>query len=242
MKYANIILGVIYISGVLCLSYTDAHLDDSLYQDNEVAETQVEEQSVLSTINGEEKLAQEKTVAVEGQKVEEKAAAKSAPATSQPALTIPETDTIIYTYEDYEKTILGTCPSERDKSNDWERGNRLNSIGIITSGESKTSSMNSLKALIESWWNDYRLGKWAGRHMMASLNNISDFDKTYSNSRVAMFIDFDGLFVNWDNSWEDGKTINVSDEQRLWLNQIANDGTSYLRWLDSAYNVKCPND
>lgn len=149
---------------------------------------------------------------------------------------------IIYTYEDYEKTILGTCPSQRDKSSSWERGDRLNAIGIITSGESKTSPMNSLNALIEGWWNDYKLGKWTGRHMMASLNNVVGFDNTWANARIGFFIEWEGLFITWDNSWEDGKTINISDEQARYLNHLVSDGTNYLRWLDSTYNAKCPND
>lgn len=245
MKYIDAIMGAIYISGVLCLSYLDNHPEELSYSNNESAEVQVEASSELSAIDKKEEAPQDNPATPVEKKVEEKkVVVKNAPTTPAPAPapTISKTKTVTYTYEDYEKTILGTCPSQRDKSSSWERGNRLNAIGIITSGESKTSPMNSLNSLIESWWNEYKLGEWTGRYMMASLNNIIDFDKTYSNSRVAMFIDFDGLFVNWDNSWEDNKTINVSEEQRLRLNQMASNGTNYLRWLDSTYNAKCPND
>lgn len=153
----------------------------------------------------------------------------------------------ISTYADYEVTILGSCPSQRDKSNKWEEGNRLNAIGIITSGDNPTSSIYSLNHRIETWWNSYKVGTlpnttYLGRYMMASLNNISDFDNTYANSRVAMYIDFNGLFVNWDNSWQDGKSITINEAQRQKLDQMASDATNYLRWLDVTYNAKCPND
>lgn len=162
---------------------------------------------------------------------------------SQPSK--PADTTVIYTYEDYEKTILGTCPSQRNKSNSWEEGNRLNAIGIITSGVSKTSPIKSLNSYIEGWWNGYRLGKWSTskRYLMANLMNISGFDSNWVNANVGFYIDFDGLFVNWDNAWSDGHDFtNLSDEQAAKLNKMASDGTHYLRWLDSTYNAKCPND
>lgn len=152
------------------------------------------------------------------------------------------TETFIYTYEDYEKTILGTCPSQRDKSNSWEEGNRLNAIGIITSGDSKTSPMNSLKSYIELWWNSYKLGRRSGRNLMANLNDIDGFDNNWANSHIAFYIDFNGLFVNWDNSWDGGQSINATGEQVHYLDQLVSDGTNYLRWLDSTYKAKCPND
>lgn len=156
--------------------------------------------------------------------------------------TVSKTETVIETYYDYEITILGTCPSQRDKSNRWEQGNRLNAIGIITSGEGKTSPMMSLNALVENWWNDYKLGKWSGRHLMSSLNNMSEFDNTWINSRVGFFIDFEGLFVIWDNTWEESKTANLTTEMMTELDHLASEGTKYLRWLDSTYATKCPNN
>lgn len=248
MKYINAIMGAIYISGVLCLSYLDNHPDEYPTLNSENIEVQENVQEIgkkeEKPAKEEEKSVEKPAISIE-KKVEEKKTATEktpVPPAPAPAPAISKMETATYTYEDYEKTILGTCPSQRDKSSSWERGNRLNAIGIITSGESKTSPMNSLNALIESWWNDYKLGGWTGRHMMASLNNVAGFDKTWSNSRIAFFIDFDGLFVNWDNSWEDNKTINATDEQMKYLDHLVSDGTNYLRWLDSTYNAKCPND
>lgn len=58
------------------------------------------------------------------------------------------------TYGEYEMTILGTCPSER-QANAWERHSRLNAIGIVTSGTNKTTPLNSMEADIESLWEMY---------------------------------------------------------------------------------------
>lgn len=159
---------------------------------------------------------------------------------------IPKTETVnsnefsIYDYGDYEETILGTCPSERDQSNSWERGSRM--AALRTEIDRSPWTRLTLNQLIESWWDGYRQGKWTGKHMMASLNHIEGFDDNYSNSLVAMYIDFDGFFVTWDNSWQDGKSMNVSTEQGNYLNKVQSDGTLYLRSLESRYNAKCPND
>ena len=149
--------------------------------------------------------------------------------------------TMIYTIGDYEQSILGTCPSQR-KNSSWETGSRLPAINIIYSGEHATSVYKSLNHYIEGWWDSYKLGKWSGKHSMASLKDIAGFDNTWANSRVSFFINFDGLYVSWDNSWEDGEAINITDAQAQKLNKMASDGTNYLRSLESRYKAKCSND
>lgn len=149
-------------------------------------------------------------------------------------------ETWVY-YMDEEK-YLGLCPSQLPADARNKSTAPLNAIGIVSSGPNAKSQINSLNSLVENWWSDYKLGKWTGRHMMASLNNVAGFDKTYANSRIAFFIEFDYLFVVWDNSWEDGKTINATTEQMMYLDDLVSDATYYLRWLDSTYNAKCPND
>lgn len=212
-------MGAIYLSGVFVLSHLDNH-PDAIHDSEIIVETPTtdlkdEPQVVEKPV---EKPVEEKNI------------------TKLDIQTPPkQEDTAIWTQDVDEKATLGLCPSQGGTS-------RLSAIGIISSGADKTSPTNSLNSNIETWWNSYREGKWDGRHMMASLNNMIEFDSTYANSRVGMFIDFNGLFVNWDNSWEDGKTINISEAQRQVLNQMASDGTNYLRWLDSTYNAKCPND
>lgn len=179
-------------------------------------------------------------------KVEAKSVEKPAVSASQPS--VPQVQpkpnaqegTWVY-YMDEEK-YLGLCPSQRPAGSKNNISARLNSIGIISSGPNSSSGYKTLNSLIESWWDSYKRGEWNGKHMMASLNNMPEFDNTYANSRVGMFIDADGLFITWDNSWEDGKSINISEEQRQKLNKTASDGTNYLRWLDATYKAKCPND
>lgn len=176
--------------------------------------------------------------------------AKNATTTSP---TIPKTGTVqenndtvsFYDYGDYEETILGTCPSERDKSNSWERGSRM--AALRTEIDRSPWTRLTLNQYIESWWDTYRRGElpgntYLGKYMMANLTQIEGFDKNWSNTRIAAYIDFDGFFVTWDNSWEDGKTINIDEAQRQTLNQMVSDGTNYLRSLEARYNAKCPND
>lgn len=218
----------------------ESQVEETKEQDNSrVAEVKSEPLTIKSKEETTKKAEkpQEQPVA----SVEKKAAPKNTTVT--PASTAPKTGTVISAGEDYYESIMGLCPSQRDKKAEWEDGSRLVSIGLTVGNYDKNGRL-TLEQLIRSNWNYYKVhGPILGnKYMMASLNNVSSFDNTWSNSRIGFFIDFDGLFVTWDNSWEDNKTINATDEQMRYLDNLVSDGTNYLRWLDSTYNAKCPND
>lgn len=143
----------------------------------------------------------------------------------------------------YYESIMGLCPSQRDKNAHWEDGSRLVSIGL-TGGEYDKNGRLTLEQLVALNWNNYKKNgpEFGNRQMLSSLNNVSGFDNTWANSRIAFFIDFEGLFVTWDNSWEDGKPISATTEQMQYLDHYVSEATNYLRWLDATYEAKCPND
>lgn len=155
-------------------------------------------------------------------------------------------DGVPYTYYDYEKTILGTCPSQRDRDNSWEQSNRLNALNIISSGDGKTTPYGTIKHYVEVWWNSYKRGIWdtKNRHLMAAVSDIKEFDGSYANHNIGFYIDFGSMSVSWDNVWSSSFDYagNANSEKKSALDKVASDGTTYLRWLDSAYTAKCPND
>ncbi len=129
---------------------------------------------------------------------------------------------------DLERDYMGTCPSQ--SPTDLWRGKLQPSVAV------GVSSFNdgSLKSDVTAVWNMSRGGEWVdgNRYPVA----LADKSLSRGINGVGSFVtDTDTLTVYYYMypGYEDLANAN--------LDRLASEMTSYLRWLDSSYNAKCPN-
>lgn len=159
--------------------------------------------------------------------------------TTGPAAPTPKRYTTIPEYED---DIMGLCPSERPATS-FEYTGLLPTLGLRSSGPS-SKTIEELKLWIGVYWSAWRTGQ-AVYPEEVDVGAIHRFGFDYV--ALSFYVNFSTLTVTYHNTWDDEvdlfeKVRKSRPELITKLDQTAKDMTAYLRYLDSAYTAKCPND
>lgn len=151
---------------------------------------------------------------------------------------IPHIDNI----NDYEDLVQGLCPSERPVT-DFEYSGVLPAIGLRNGGMSY-GSVEGLKKSVEVFWSFWRVNPSIYPDE-TSIGSIQKFNLGYV--ALSFYIHYPTLSIIYHNTWDDepGLVAQVKREEPeliATLDRLSAEMTEYLRYIDSAYTAKCPND
>lgn len=144
---------------------------------------------------------------------------------------------------EYEDLVMGLCPSQRPHTNFDEYDGLLPAIGLKSTGYTDNGKQE-LKKWVEVYWSAIRTNR-SFYPDEVSVGSISQFGLSYQ--AISFYIHYPTLSVIYHNTWSDegyvmDKVREKDPELIAELDQLATEMTSHLRYIDSAYNAKCPND
>lgn len=177
--------------------------------------------------------------------VEEPVTPTPAPA-EKPVTPAPQpqpTVTHVTSLPEYEELVKGLCPSQRPHTNFDDYDGLLPALGLKSSGYTD-NGIDELKQWIGVFWSSWRVHRSAYPNEV-SVGSINQFG--LGSIALSFYIYYPTLTVTYHNTWADETDLLDRVRQNRpelisQLDQIASDMTSYLRYLDSAYTAKCPND
>lgn len=160
------------------------------------------------------------------------------PATSKPVETTKPAEPTYSTYNEYQKTIMGTCPSQR-KTNDWERGDRLAAVGISMEWLSrftyKTDIVGDINLTAEFYvlnsWDYYARGSYTSTESYTPLYFVG-YPKDDRYYRTQFITHLDTLTVEAEGTMANDSAVQKHAQQL----------TKLLRDTVSKYRQKCPNN
>lgn len=135
---------------------------------------------------------------------------------------------------DWEADVWGLCPSQRP---DYTRTSYVSYIPAI--GISGLGSPNTPDKAVEILWNNMKT-QGLSRLAFGSYGMITN-NRTYGNGRWSFYANASDLNVYWQQTF-DNENLTISPEKAAEFNALAAQMTAHLKYIDSAYRAKCPND
>lgn len=135
---------------------------------------------------------------------------------------------------DWEADVWELCPSQRPAYTQTGYVSYIPAIGISGLG-----SPNTPDKAVEILWNNMKT-QGLSRLAFGSYGMITN-NRTYGNDRWSFYANASDLNVYWQQTF-DNENLTMSPEKEAEFNALASQMTAHLKYIDSAYRAKCPNN
>lgn len=135
---------------------------------------------------------------------------------------------------EWEADVMGVCPSQRPAYAQTSYKSYLPAIGISGLGQRNTPNR-----AVDLTWNDMKIYGASNTGALGTYGMIIG-DRSCSNDNYSFKIDWHSNTVEWYMTWGGDKSSSGSMQSTL--DNLASQMTQRLRWVDSTYRNKCPNN